>query len=142
MDKMPSKTLIILSFYSQISNYRELEKKTLVCNFFDNSTLRWFFLKRVIKECHSLNWERRRSATPFFQKERCGSGTPFLRAGAGAERHSKNMGALNTLEAMYILYIECHSEAPEVIWLQFFPIQKKIIFVVFAFFSIIFSGSL
>ena len=63
-----------------------------------------FFLKRAIKECHS-----------FFQKERCGRGTPFFREGAGAERHSKNMGALNTLEAMYILYIECHSEAPEVI---------------------------
>ena len=26
-------------------------------------------------ECHSQNWERRRSATPFYQKERCGSGT-------------------------------------------------------------------
>ena len=38
-----------------------------------------------------------RSATPFFQKERCGSGPPFSRAGAGAERRSKNIGALNTL---------------------------------------------
>ena len=26
-------------------------------------------------ECHSQNRERRRSATPFCQKERCGSGT-------------------------------------------------------------------
>ena len=43
-------------------------------------------MKRAIKECHS-----------FFQKERCGRGTPFFREGAGAERHSKNMGALNTL---------------------------------------------
>ena len=55
-------------------------------------------MKRVITERHSLYWERRRSATPFFQKERCGSGPPFLRAGAGAERHSQNMGALNTLQ--------------------------------------------
>ena len=82
-----------------ISNYQRSKKKSLVCNFSDfEKTVGTFFLKRVINERHSLNWERRRSATPFFQKERCGSGTPFLRAGAGAERHSKNMGALNTLK--------------------------------------------
>ena len=33
-------------------------------------------------ERHSQNWERRRSATPFYQKERYGSGTPFF----GGER--------------------------------------------------------
>ena len=29
-------------------------------------------------ECHSQNWEQKRSATPFYQKEWCGSGTPFF----------------------------------------------------------------
>ena len=46
-----------------------------------------------------------RSATPFFQKERGGSGPPFLRAGAGAERRSKNMGALNTLPTSTTTYL-------------------------------------
>ena len=46
------------------------------------NVLRCGTLLSVARECHSLNWERRRSATPFYQKERCGSGTPFLRAGA------------------------------------------------------------
>ena len=32
-------------------------------------------LSSAARECHSLNWERSRSATPFYQKERCGSGT-------------------------------------------------------------------
>ena len=43
-----------------------------------------------------------RSATPFFQKERCGSGPPFLRA--GAEQRSKNIGALNTLDHIQWMY--------------------------------------
>ena len=36
-------------------------------------------------ECHSQNWERRRSATPFYQKERCGSGTHIFE---GSEKMS------------------------------------------------------
>ena len=31
-------------------------------------------LSSAARECHSLNCERRRSATPFYQQERCGSG--------------------------------------------------------------------
>ena len=46
------------------------------------NVLRSGTLSSVARERHSLNWERRRSATPFYQKERCGSGTPFFRAGA------------------------------------------------------------
>ena len=49
------------------------------------------YKKRAIKE----RWG---SATPFFLKERYGSATPFFVKGAGAERHSKKMGALNTLK--------------------------------------------
>jgi hypothetical protein len=37
-------------------------------------------------ERHFQNQERRRSATPFFQKERCGSGTHIF-------EESKNMSA-------------------------------------------------
>ena len=37
-------------------------------------------------ERHSQNQERRRSATPFYQKERCGSGTLIF-------EESKNMSA-------------------------------------------------
>ena len=56
-----------------------------------NSWLWWllklFPLSNVLKsgtllsatpERHSQNRERRRSATPFYQKERCGSGTHFF----------------------------------------------------------------
>ena len=49
------------------------------------------------KRGHSFLKERERSATPFYKKERSGSGTPFFQQGAGAERHSKKTGALNTL---------------------------------------------
>ena len=41
----------------------------LFSNVYKSSTL-----SSAARECHSLNWERSRSATPFYQKERCGSG--------------------------------------------------------------------
>ena len=46
------------------------------------NVLRSGTLSSAARECHSLNWEWRRSATPFYHKEQCGSGTPFFRAGA------------------------------------------------------------
>ena len=91
-------------YTSQVLIHLELSEKLEKKKYAISLIIRYcedFFLKGVIKERHSLNWERRRSATPFFQKERCGSGPPFLRAGAGAERRSKNMGALNTLHDIY-----------------------------------------
>ena len=39
-------------------------------------------------ECHSQNWERRRSATPFYQKERCGGGTHIFALLKKNECHS------------------------------------------------------
>ena len=40
----------------------------------NSNVLRSGTLSSAARECHSLNWERSRSATPFYQKERCGSG--------------------------------------------------------------------
>ena len=51
-----------------MSNY-QLNKKSLGCNFSDNST---FFLKRE-KKCTLSLKERGRSATLFFDKERHGT---------------------------------------------------------------------
>ena len=40
--------------------------------------LRSSTLSSAARERHSLNWERRRSATPFYQQEWCGSGLHFF----------------------------------------------------------------
>ena len=42
-------------------------------------------------------WKSEGGVPLLFIKERSGSGTPFFWQGAGAERHSKKTGALNTL---------------------------------------------
>ena len=59
-----------------------------------SNVLRSGTLSSAARERHSLNWERRRSATPFYQKERCGSGTPFFRAGARAALFSPSLSFL------------------------------------------------
>ena len=51
-------------------------------------------LLSAARKRHSLSWERRRIATPFYQKERCGSGTPFFRAGARAALFSPSLSFL------------------------------------------------
>ena len=66
--------------YLYMGSWRTLEINKLYClrinrnisivfNVYKSGTL-----LSAARERHSLNWERRRSATPFYQQERCGSG--------------------------------------------------------------------
>ena len=52
--------------------------KLLSSKSFFNIKDQQFVKERHSFEHHSQNRERRRSATPFYQKERCGSGTHIL----------------------------------------------------------------
>ena len=74
-------TLYIPTIYIEATSAVRLTCK-LDVDILDSNVLRSGTLSSAARERHSLNWERRRSATPFYQKERCGSGTPFFRAGA------------------------------------------------------------
>ena len=61
---------------------------------------------RVVK-IEYFNPDKIFNASPFFLKERYGSATPFFDTGAGAERHSKKVGKLNTLLMWHTQLIAC-----------------------------------
>ena len=72
---------------------------------------------QCVQECHSLNCERRRSATPFNEKERCRSGPHIfeLSENMSSPLFPLLFGEVNFLQTSFFLALPC---------LQIFEIQK------------------